>query len=349
MANKLSDKELQRTFAELGFISGSSSMLPILRQAQRAASMSDITVLVEGETGTGKEVLAHAIHRLDDRRRSFPFVTIHCSTINEALAESEFFGHAKGAFSGALNGRKGLFQSAQGGTILLDDVNDLPGSLQPKLLDVLQRSIVRSVGSDQEVRINTRIIAACNRPLEPLVQKDRFRPDLYHRLNVVKLRLPPLRERGEDLHALLPEFARRHSHIYPGVNSVDPDLVQFLRSQPFRGNVRELEHTVERMLFCKMEGNSLTYADWLAQCSEAGCESEGGDLLTHAANTVWSDICERGLKYTDALRQLDKKLLETALRSGGQTRRELATRLRTSERTLYYKLRAHKLNRRLPE
>src|SRR5262249_22093755 len=125
-------------------------MVPILRQAHKAAMVSDVTVLVEGETGAGKQVLAEAIHQLDAKRSAFPFVTVHCGTINEALSESEFFGHTKGSFSGALTERKGLFQSAEGGTLFLDDVNDLPLPLQTKLLDVIQRGVVRPVGSDQE-------------------------------------------------------------------------------------------------------------------------------------------------------------------------------------------------------
>jgi transcriptional regulator with PAS, ATPase and Fis domain len=203
MVGQSFDEELRCAFAELGFITVSSKLIPVLRQAQKAARVSDITVLLEGETGTGKQVLAYAIHQLDQKRKSFPFVTVHCGAINEALAESEFFGHERGAFSGAAIARKGLFQTAHRGTLFLDDVNDLPPALQPKLLDVLQRNVVRAVGSDREVPVDVRIISACNRPLMQLVQQNCFRADLYHRLNVVKLSLPPLRERPQDLPALI--------------------------------------------------------------------------------------------------------------------------------------------------
>jgi transcriptional regulator with GAF, ATPase, and Fis domain len=347
-----SDEELHRIFGELGFITGSNRMTSILRQAQKAAYVSDVTVLVEGETGTGKQMLARAIHRLDQKRGPFTFVTVHCSTINEFLAESELFGHERGAFSGATAERRGLFKAANRGTLFLDDVNDLPLSLQPKLLDVLQRSTVRAVGSDQEVQVNVRIIAASNRPLAPLVRENRFRADLYHRLNVVKLALPPLRERPQDLPSLVLAFARRHAHIYPHVASVAPCLVAFLESQPFDGNVRELEHMVERMLFAKTKGAALELSDWLAQSSEekAGDETaeapkliEGGDLLSTAANAVWQTISECGVSYDEAIHQLERKLLQAAMGAGGQTRREIALRLRTSERTLYYKLRSFNL------
>src|SRR5205807_5036515 len=142
----------------------------------------------------------------DQKRGGFPFVTVHCSTVSESLAESELFGHRKGSFSGADAARGGLFQAADKGTVFLDDVNDLPLRLQPKLLDALQRGIIRPVGSDRETAVNVRVIAAANRPLEPMVQARTFRSDLFHRLNVIQLWLPPLRERGDDFGALVLEF-----------------------------------------------------------------------------------------------------------------------------------------------
>ncbi len=166
------DQRLQESFGRLGFATCSPRVTSMLRRARNAASASDVTVLLYGETGSGKLVLARAIHQLDEKRSAHSFVTVHCSTINEALAESELFGHQRGAFSGALTNRKGLFQAAQHGTIFLDDVNDLPFPLQPKLLDVVQRKTVRPVGSDQEVPVDVRIIAACNQALEPLVQRN---------------------------------------------------------------------------------------------------------------------------------------------------------------------------------
>ena len=190
------------------------------------------------------------------------FRSVHCSTISESLAESELFGHRRGAFSGASGDRKGLFQAAQQGTILLDDVNDLPPVLQPKLLDVIQRGVVRPVGADREIPIDVRVIAACNRPLEPMVREGRFRADLFHRLNVVKLCLPPLRERAADLGGLLLALAQRHSRLYCPICRIDPELVAMLSSTAFAGNVRELENAVQRMLFVKREGTSLTVADW---------------------------------------------------------------------------------------
>jgi transcriptional regulator with PAS, ATPase and Fis domain len=341
LADQSPDEELRHIFADLGFITVSNNVTAVLRQALKAANVSDITVLLEGETGTGKQVLAEAIHRLDQKRKLFPFITVHCGTINEALAESEFFGHERGAFSGAAVGRKGLFQAAHRGTLFLDDVNDLPLALQPKLLDVLQRSVVRAVGSDREVPVDVRIISACNRPLAPLIQQQRFRTDLYHRLNVVKLSLPPLRDRLQDLAALMLSFARRHSHIFPGIASVEPDLLRFLEQQRFEGNVRELEHAVERMLFGKTEGVSLGLPDWMAHCrSEFG---ESRDWIGEAADRLSSAIFERGLPYGEAIQQIEARVLTLALNRGGWTRREVAARLKTSERTLYHKIRVSRM------
>lgn len=342
MHDHTSDEELQKTFDRVGFISRSASMMAVLRRARKAAEVSDVTVLLEGETGTGKQVLARAIHELDQKRRSHAFVTVHCSTINETLAESELFGHQRGAFSGAFTNRKGLFQSAQHGTLFLDDVNDLPAPLQPKLLDVIQRTSVRPVGSDQEVRIDVRIIAACNQPLEPLVREKRFRADLFHRLNVVKLSLPPLRGRTADLSGLILGLAKRYTSLYSPIEEVEPQLVGLLAGHSFPGNVRELENAVQRMLFLKSDGVSLGVPDWTAQLGSASPGAEP-DPFSEAANAMWQAISQQGISYARAFEEIERRVLETAIRTEGSTRRQVAQRLHTSERTLYYKMRAHGL------
>lgn len=342
MCTLLTDEALIRQFAELGFVTCSGAVAGVLRLARKAASVSDITVLIEGETGTGKQVLAQAIHRLDEKRKSHPIVTVHCGTISESLAESELFGHERGAFSGAVSLRKGLFRTAAGGTLFFDDVNDLAPGLQPKLLDCLQRSMIRPVGSDRELPVNVRIIAASNRPLGPLVRENRFRADLYHRLNVVRLALPPLRERQEDFEPLILACARRHSHIYGPILNVEADLIQFLERQEFPGNVRELEHDVERALFSKVEGTSLGLSDWIRPPKS----EDQHDWIHDAASSLSNAIVQRGLPYAQAIRQLERTFLEMTVASGGSTRREIAARLQTSERTLYHKLRSHGIRQR---
>lgn len=340
MTQNPSDDQLRMSFAQLGFITSSPTVIPVLRRAQKAAKVSDVTVLLEGETGTGKQVLAHAIHKLDQKRGAFAFVTVHCSTITEALAESELFGHQRGAFSGAVQDRKGLFQAAHRGTLFLDDVNDLPGNIQPKLLDVIQRGTLRPVGADREISVDVRIIAACNQPLEPLVGNGRFRSDLYHRLNVVKLSLPPLRERNDDMASLILSFAKRHDSLYGPVETVEPELLSLLHSCSFPGNVRELENAVQRMLFLKTEGSSLGVSDWMAQ-SGSSVVGTGQDFLAEAAISAWKAISQRGISYAQTIQEIERRLIEAAVNVPGCTRRQLAQRLRTSERTLYYKMRIH--------
>jgi|SRR5579859_3009683 len=343
-----SDLDLRCVFARLGFITSSQSMMSVLRCAHKAAHVSDVTVLLEGETGTGKQILAQAIHQLDRKRNIFPFVTVHCSTISEALAESELFGHQRGAFSGAIGERKGLFQSAEHGTLFLDDVNDLPLNLQPKLLDVIQRGTVRPVGADRELRVDVRIIAACNQPLEGLVREGRFRSDLFHRLNVVKLALPPLRNRPEDLSSLILAFASRHGALYSAITEVEAPLLGLLATKVFQGNVRELENAVQRMLFLKSEGASLGIKDWWAQSVSEGPDADA-DLFSDAASAAWKIISLRGIPYAQAFQEIEKRVLQTAIKVHGPTRREIAQRMHTSERTLYYKLRARGINGTTPK
>ena len=316
-------------------------MTPVLQCAYKAAQVSDATVLLQGETGTGKQVLARAIHCLDEKRSRFPFVTVHCSTVSETLAESELFGHRKGSFSGAIASRGGLFQAAERGTVFLDDVNDLPLRLQPKLLDVLQRGIVRPLGADRELRVDVRVIAAANRPLEPLVEDGSFRADLFHRLNVIRLSLPPLRDRTEDLAALVLEFARRHASLHESIESLEPELVQHLETCRFEGNVRQLENAVQRMLFMKEDGTSLTREDWLQQEVELTSEGKHRDDILQAANLLWLAMMRQEVPFPDLMRRIESELLQRALQVGGKTRREIAKLLQTSERTLYHKMSAH--------
>jgi two-component system response regulator PilR (NtrC family) len=340
---------LREIFSRLGFVTASLRMNTVLQCAYKAAQVSDTTVLLEGETGTGKQILARAIHALDQKRRHHAFVTVHCSTISEHLAESELFGHRKGSFSGADAARAGLFQAADRGTIFLDDINDLPLRLQPKLLDALQRGVIRPLGSDRETSVDVRVIAAANRPLEPMVAADTFRADLFHRLNVIQLRLPPLRERGDDLAALILEFARRHANLHEGITSLDPELLQHLRSCPFDGNVRELENIVQRMLFNKVDGGSFSRADWPQQDAPASAPED--DAVAEAAELLWAAMLREGVSFTELMRRVESELLQKALQVEGKTRREIAGMLHTSERTLYHKINSHRIadeSRRAP-
>src|SRR5262249_6971919 len=230
-----------------------------------------------------------------------------------------------------------------GGRIFLEDIRELRLRLEPKVLDALQRGIIRPLGSDRETRVDVRVIAAANVSLEPMVDAGTFRSDLFHRLNVIQLRLPPLRERGEDLAALILEFARRHAKLHGGVTSLDPDLLQHLQYCPFDGNVRELENIVQRMLFNKVEGDSFSRSDWLHQQPPAAGREQEDEAVGQAANLLWAAMLGQGVSIVDLMRRVESELLHRALQMQGKTRREIAALLHTSERTLYHKISAHRI------
>jgi two-component system response regulator HydG len=229
-----------------GTIVGTS--LPVQRLASMVSRVAaaDATVLIEGESGTGKELVARAIHA-ESARASHPFVGINCAALPEAMLESELFGHVKGAFTGAVAAKKGLFEEANQGTLFLDEIGDTPLPIQVKLLRVLQEREIRRVGSTSPLRIDVRLLAATNRRLEELVREGRFREDLYYRLNVVALRIPPLRERREDIPLLAAHFltraAKRHGRPVP---TLSPEVMALLVDHDWPGNVREMENAIER-------------------------------------------------------------------------------------------------------
>src|SRR5690349_5595813 len=233
-------------------VSESKAMRDLLELASRVARHST-TVLVTGESGTGKEVLARAIHRMSPRgERSF--TAINCSAIPAQLLESELFGHMRGAFTGATADRAGLFELAHEGTLLLDEIGDLPLDLQAKLLRVLEEGEIRRVGGREPKRVDVRVIAATAKPLDQAVEQGEFRSDLYYRLNVVNLHLPPLRDRPEDVPALLTHFARQAAQRLGHPVSVTPAALAALASYGWPGNVRELRNAVERAAVLGGEG-----------------------------------------------------------------------------------------------
>jgi DNA-binding NtrC family response regulator len=203
------------------------------------------TVLIEGETGTGKEQVARALHRAS-RESTGPLVAVHCAAVPETLLESELFGHERGAFTGAAAQRKGRFELADGGTLFLDEVGDLPAAIQAKLLRVLQERRFERVGGTDSLAVDVRVVATTNRPLHRLVTKGKFREDLYYRLNVVKIELPPLRDRPEDIPLLARHFARKHARPEERAKRLAPEAVEALLAHPWPGNVRELENAIER-------------------------------------------------------------------------------------------------------
>lgn len=227
-------------------ISRSSRMAEVLAEA-RMVAQSDASVLLRGESGTGKELLAQAIHQ-GGARSSKPFIAVNCGAIPEALLESELFGHVKGAFTDASTARTGLFQAAQGGTLLLDEIGDMPPSLQVKLLRVLQERVVRPLGSSQSIPVDVRIISATHRDLDLAMEEGQFRADLYYRLNVVTLTLPPLSERREDIALLANHFLHKLATKYDKrLSSFAPEALKALTTAAWPGNVRQLHNVVEQV------------------------------------------------------------------------------------------------------
>lgn len=244
---------------ELGIIGRSPLMRELLSLVERVAP-TNTTVLIRGESGTGKELIARAIHHLSPRR-SWRMVTVNCAAIPENILESELFGYVKGAFTGADRDKTGLFQEADGSTIFLDEIGDMPPSLQVKLLRVLQDGEVRPLGSTQSRRVNVRVIASTNQDLEKKMAEGHFREDLYYRLNEVTLWVPPLRERGDDVLLLAEHFLEEYAREYgrPGLR-FSPEALEFLKTQPWRGNVRELKNAVKRAVLLARE-NTITPGD----------------------------------------------------------------------------------------
>jgi two-component system response regulator GlrR len=227
-------------------ISRSNRMAELLHEAHMVAR-SDASVLIRGESGTGKELLARAIHRASPRAAG-PFVAVNCSAIPEALLESELFGHVKGAFTGAITSHDGLFRAAEGGTLYLDEIGDMPINLQAKLLRVLQERVVRPVGSSQSLPVDVRILSSTHQNLETAIAEDQFREDLYYRLNVVELTLPPLRDRREDIPLLASHFLSRLAQKYgKQINGFAPDALKALTTYSWPGNVRQLYNVVEQV------------------------------------------------------------------------------------------------------
>jgi Nif-specific regulatory protein len=237
-------KEARPIHGLVNIIGTSRSMQDVLAEVERAASVHS-TVLLRGESGTGKEVIAHAIHHLSSRKGG-PFVRVNCAALSETLLESELFGHEKGAFTGAAADRKGRFELADGGTLFLDEIGEISPTFQVKLLRVLQEREFERVGGNTPIRVDVRLVAATNRNLEVAVTKNEFRADLYFRINVISILLPPLRDRREDIPALINHFLRRFNETNERQTDLSPEAMRIMTECYWPGNVRELENCVER-------------------------------------------------------------------------------------------------------
>ena len=237
-----------------GIVGRSAALQRVLRLVETVAT-TDAAILIRGETGTGKELIADLIHRLSERRGG-PFVKFNCTAIPAGLLDSELFGHERGAFTGAIVRRIGRFELANNGSLLLDEIGDLPLDLQPKLLRVLEEQEFERIGSTQTIRSHARVIAATNRPLEELVEAGDFRADLFYRLNVFPIDLPPLRERTEDIPLLARHFVALHArNVGRCIDAISPDVMDTLVRYPWPGNVRELQHVLHRAVILSQGGS----------------------------------------------------------------------------------------------
>jgi DNA-binding NtrC family response regulator len=319
---------LRETVAEVarpGDLIGQSAAMRKIFDAIETVGPTDATVLITSESGTGKELLARAIHQASPRR-FHPLVVIHCGALTETLLESELFGHEKGAFTGAQYRKKGKFEIAEGGTVFLDEIGDISLKTQTDLLRVLQEREITRVGGNQIIKVDFRCIAATNKDLEKLIEEGKFRPDLFYRLNVFRIELPPLRERREDIPLLVDHFVRKLSlAMNKRITRVSPAAMNLLQQQPWLGNVRELENAVERAMVVGQEPE-LKEPDFIFK-SQSGTGSNGASKSledierSHILRVV--EECGGNQSRAAELLDIDRVTLYHKLKKYGWTRTSL--------------------------
>jgi len=318
----------QRNMGGLANIIGESEKMAALFRTIETVACEHSTILITGESGTGKELVARALHDMSDRAAK-PFIPINCGALTETLLESELFGYVKGAFTGAGESRPGVFESANKGTIFLDEIGDMSLSMQVKILRVLQEQRVRRVGAADETPVDTRVIAATNRDLEPMVESGVFRRDLYYRVSVIPLHVPPLRERRDDIPRLAEHFIKKFSIRSGKTVALSAEAVNILRERKWNGNVRELEHTIERAVALTPDGEQIL-AD---HCSDASRETQFRRVVLPAD----------GLHLPTFLNDLEKQYVEEALESSGGSQTRAAARLQIPVHALRHLLDKHDL------
>ena len=321
-------RQLNERFGFEGVIGNSPAMHTIVARLRQIAPTS-ATVLITGESGTGKELVAKALHNNSPRRYK-PFVPLNCAALSENILESELFGHIRGAFTGADRERKGWFEHANGGTLFLDEVGDIPLSTQVKLLRALESGEIVRVGTSDPIKVNVRLISATNRDLNEAISTGAFRQDLFHRLKVVSVKLPPLRQRREDILLLIDFFMKEFSasHAKP-VTSITPAARKALMAHPWPGNVRELKNTIESMIVIDSDG--ILDVDDLTEDIQLSTTAGAGEVAT-AAN---SGLVGRPLE------EVEKYYIAETLKMTNGNREEASKLLGIGERTLYRKLKEY--------
>lgn len=345
----------KREMREVGIIGESNVMLAIFDWLKRVSALSDLPALITGETGTGKELIVNAIYRLDPKRSRGPFVVLNCGAIGAGVAESELFGHCRGAFTGADHRRRGLIRTANGGILFLDEIGELDFALQAKLLRVLQENRVLSVGEDQEVPVNVRVIAATNRNLPEMVRNGTFRPDLFHRLNILSIEVPPLRLRRADLKPLVEYFVEKHSPLSQVKSiQIDPEFIEALAQLELTGNARELENLVRRVLVNKSTDGPLQLSDLPSEVLGEIAEKKAERAIQTATTRELPDRGDLDVSLPQLLRMNDGSLVRTlehcervliasALEDSHGNRSRVAKQLGITSRSVYNKLRKYHL------
>ncbi len=330
--NRILKKQLQAKYGFENIVGVSEGLKAVFDLVERVAD-TDSTVLILGESGTGKELIARAIH-YNSNRSQRPIVPVNCAAIPENLLESELFGHVKGAFTGAVTTRMGRFEMADGGTLFLDEIGDMSPKLQVKLLRVLQERRFEAVGSNRSVEVDVRIITATNKNLELGVREGWFREDLYYRLNVIPVQLPPLRERKNDIPLLVNHFAKKYSEEHQSeMPQFLPECQEFFMNYSWPGNVRELENLVERLVILhagqKIEANSLP----------VGLGTGGGKITT----TV--QIPEEGISFKTVVSDFENELILKALEKTDWNKNKAASLLKLNRTTLVEKIKKRQLEK----
>jgi len=320
-------------------IVGASPAMAKLKQTIRTVASTQSTVLIYGESGTGKELVARAVHTCSPRAAE-PFVSINCGAFPETLLESELFGYVKGAFTGANQNKRGLFEVADGGTIFLDEIGEMNLTMQVKLLRVLQERCVRPVGGSDEIAIDVRVIAATNRDLERQVAESTFREDLYYRLSVIPVTVPPLRERREDIPLLVNHFLRKYAPAAKkNIVRVVPDSLADLANYDWPGNVRELENTIERAV--ALESGEELHVELPVERARARAAAAGvgGDGMTIAAGSVLPE----GMDMEKYVAEIERSLLKSALQQSHGVQARAADVLKISYRSFRHLMKKYDL------
>ena len=331
--NRLLKKELGETYSFHNLIGNSKNMHEIFNRIKKASS-SLVNILITGESGTGKEMIAKAVHYSGSLKEKI-FVPVNCGAIPQSIIESELFGHKKGAFTGAVRDKKGLFEAAHGGSLFLDEVGELPMASQAKLLRVLQEKCIRPVGGTEDIPVDVRIISATNKDLEALVKKNKFREDLFYRLNVLRIRVPPLREHRDDIPLLAKHFLEHYNMLLKkNIKAISEEALNKLSSYDYPGNIRELENFIERTV--ALESGTIILPENLP--SVLNQSSSHQSFLNQDL-----EVTNGGIDLEKIVGQIEKELLVKAIQTAKGVKKKAAKLLGITFRSMRYRLKKYDL------